>query len=308
MTEVDTVRIRAKYRLKLLFMLLVFVIFVGVFWEYQRMTQPLDEVAVIYVNGDNAAEVVVVPEVVNETAVPSEAAQTNENTPSADAQKDENQPAPQVAEENKENDNSQALPEFLNALKHTQEVVEQAQYSEPVLNKIIQAEPKTEPQSAEPKVFQDGKIEVYDSTKGVVGVVEEPKVEAKPEVKVENVKENVEVKEEAKPEPKLQEEEVKEVSDKAKQVVQDVAEAANDAVETAVEAKDEAKDLVKEEIEAVIEQEKSAAEKAEESVRQRVNYDLGQVEEAGEEAPIVLIPGLTSPAEPKAEVSESPEN
>ena len=50
--------------------------------------------------------------------------------------------------------------------------------------------------------------------------------------------------------------------------------------------------LVEKDIEAVAEKEKNIAQQAEESVRERVNKDLGMVEDAGEEAPIVLIPGL----------------
>lgn len=291
MAEIDGARMRAKYKLKLLFMLFVFVVLAGVFLEYQRFTQPLDEVAVIYVNGE-AASVVEMHKALAEEVV--EKPKVEENKP-----EEFKEPLQQPVKENetpKENApvvNADALPGFLDELKAAQELVGQVQYSEPVLNKIIQQEPKAEPQNAEPKIFQDGKIEVYDSNKGVVAVQEEPKpeapkVEEKPaEVKPEPAKAEekpIEQPEAPKADAKPQEEAAVIVEEKVSSAVNEVA--------AAVETAKEEENLLKEEIDAVIENEKKAAEKAEDSVRERVNQDLGKVEEAGEEAPIVLIPGL----------------
>lgn len=322
MAEVDGARIKAKYKLKLLFMMLVFVVLVGAFLEYQRMKQPLDEVAFVYANGSEQIDVMIEQQqdVISKPMVAldnKEVKQESAVREANGAKNKDNQPvAEQSAQVEKTVDNNlNALPEFLGVLKNAREVVERSQFGEPILNKIIQTEPMAEPQNTEQKVFQDGKIEVYDSNKGVVAVVETAEA-------VENVKQTDQantVNEVADKTTAKTEQKGTEVTEKVKQditnVAEDVAQAVegeNNAEESGVaiaqDAHKEIKDLAKEEIEAVLEQEKNVAEKAEDSVRQRINQDLGEVKEAGEDAPIVLIPGLVGKVGEQDTHNESQQN
>ena len=176
MAEIETARIMAKYKLKLMFLFVVFVGVCGAFMEYQRSKQPLDEATVIFVSGSNTADVTVAPQANTQVKTPKDEVKNDKvnpsvaiNTENVKLKENESQKEPEQV------DNPQALADFLAELQRVQGLVAAAQYSEPVLNKVIQAEPQATPKEAEPKIFQDGAIEIYDSNKGVVDVVTEDK-------------------------------------------------------------------------------------------------------------------------------------
>jgi len=210
---------RAKAKLQLLTMVLFFGLIAGAVFEYQQATAPLDEVVVVYHSLKNEAQKESVAQpVLNESKpeVVHEIPQAQNNV----------EPVQKVS----------AVDDFLGYMFEMQDKINAIKQEETILDKMKQSEPKKKDENVAKPTFEEGKIEVFDTEKGVISVVEEAH--------------DAEVK-----------------SDTLDNVSVEVETHENLPIEDASALVDE-------------------------NVRERVNGDIQEVQNNGEEAPVVLIPGM----------------
>ncbi|MBQ8750165.1 MAG: hypothetical protein IJZ30_00830 [Alphaproteobacteria bacterium] len=182
-------KIKAKESVKLLICVLIGIVIVGGVWEYKKAQAPLDNVLVVYHRGENVAKKI------DEKKVEIKKVEVMENKGEEKQEKvqveDENKKIEVI--ENKEADevkNIDAVGDFLGVMKDVRENLAGLEKPVSVLDKIKQEEVKVEDKVAV-NPFNDGEIEIYDSTKGVIDV---EKVEVIEEKKDESLKkENIEV-------------------------------------------------------------------------------------------------------------------
>lgn len=249
MVNNETEKMKAKYKTKLLAMLLLLVLVVGGLFEYYQALLPLDREVIVHIpskldiSSDQAKEKQAIEEKEAQKVVVEEvvAAQPKEED--------------SIQVSGAEDKHQQALPEFLDYMQQVNDNVSQVEQQPSALDKIKQSESedKSVEVKSQPQVHTD-KIEIYDTNKGVVGVIEVPSdavVVINP-ASEENKAEN------------------REVDQAVGEVVDDAAEAVAATIEAGEQAKAE----------------------AEEKLRQRVDQEINQMAEDGEEAPVVLIPGL----------------
>jgi hypothetical protein len=306
MTNVEAAKIKAKSKLILWCVILGCCVIVAGVWEYWHQTQPLYQTTLIYkpAGAEGGATVLEIasPVLMMENAEKnSEDTQKDEQKPVAAATIDktseseknevsennapvvqnsvnaeqQNTPAAEIEEPEPE---FEALQEFLIYMLELQQQLEQDVSGETVLDRIkqpeIKADENKEPASA--VSFEENKIEVYDSEKGVVGVIEvgEKKIEQGAELKPQTVEKN----EEPSPKPSAE--------------VQVPTIETEQAPEEPVMMLPEVIDNAMQEMKEVVEQAQNVATEAENQMRENVQAEISRVEENGDEAPIVLIPGL----------------
>lgn len=256
----ETAKIKAKSKLILWSTLLLCFGLLGGAWEYLHHVQPLDQKMLIFKPGNEAHLSDVLENTANDTAgiknvVSNEVKVVEEKTEQQEGA--ENHPIQEPEAE------FEALSEFLVYMQELQQQVEEIGQHVSVLDKIKQEEiaPKEE-KSQQVHLFDERKIEVYDSEKGVVGVID---VAEQRNETVENVQPEAaaEIKEKV-----LDENDVTVVD--AVEKIENAAEEINDTAEKA----------------------QMAAVEAENLLRENVQAEMQRVEESGDEAPIILIPGL----------------
>ncbi|MBE6462434.1 MAG: hypothetical protein E7005_01595 [Alphaproteobacteria bacterium] len=171
-TNNDIEKIKAKEKVKVLTLLLVFFVLLGGIWEYQNSYLPLDNIVVVY-------------KPVSKDAINKEEGELKEKT---EVIKEENK-IKDKSEKVEEIDNSKAMEEFLGYMDEVKNNLQEIEKPVMVLDKIIQ-EPEIKEEKKEVNPFEDGKLEIYDSEKGIVKVEEVKKVEEikKEEKKVEEIK------------------------------------------------------------------------------------------------------------------------
>ena len=171
-TNNDIEKIKAKEKVKVLTLLLVFFVLLGGIWEYQNSYLPLDNIVVVY-------------KPVSKEAINNEEGELKEKT---EVIKEENK-IEDKAEKVEVIDNSKAMEEFLGYMDEVKNNLQEIEKPVMVLDKIIQ-EPEIKEEKKEVNPFEDGKLEIYDSEKGIVKVEEVKKVEEikKEEKKVEEIK------------------------------------------------------------------------------------------------------------------------
>ena len=212
----DKAVIRARGRKDMLEALVMLVMTIGGVYEYQQITAPLDE-AIIFLSPSAVAA----PKQTPEDVTPQPAAET--------------QP--------------EAFKAFFNYMDKVNEQANQLiSYEGSALSHIKRAPEVAKTVKPDTHVFQDGKIEVYDSEKGVVAVVD-----------------------------------TKSPRDDVKNK-QSMAEEPAKADNSAEEADN-----------PIAEQEKQEA-LAQQQVQQQVEKELQKVAETGDDAPVVLLPGMSVPA------------
>lgn len=168
-TNNDIEKIKAKEKVKVLTLLLVFFVLLGGIWEYQNSYLPLDNIVVVY------------KPVSKEPINKKEGELKDDITVINEENKIEDK-----AVKVEEVDNSKALEEFLGYMDEVKNNLQEVEKPVMVLDKIIQ-EPEIKEEKMEVNPFEDGKLEIYDSEKGIVKVEEVKKVE---EIKKEDVKED----------------------------------------------------------------------------------------------------------------------
>lgn len=249
----ETARVKAKSKLILWWVLFVFFVAAGGFCEYLRHTQPLDETLVLYKPAGEENESGGVTE-----NIQPEQVKNSEQLPSI-----KNEQAEEIKEVTSQNVSEmvepepefEALQEFLIYMLESQQFLDDDAHHVTVLERIKQEENTvvSEPKKEDVK-FEENKIEVYDSEKGVVDVIEVP-------VPAEKVSEMFE------------------------------ETTAEEGTEHQASQTEEL-DLVQDEIKNVEDKMQKAAMDAENIMRENVQAEIQRVEETGDEAPIVLIPGL----------------
>lgn len=219
----DKAIIQSRGRKDMLWAIVVIVATLGGVYEYQQITAPLDE-AIIFLSP------------------------TTKDTSAKAPEVEEPKPVPTVKEENKkqENKDKQALKELLNYMDEINDKANQlVSYEGGALSHIKGSPTVAEAIKPDTRIFEDGKIEIYDSQKGVVDVVDtksssnndQPKQDVVEETKTENTSEET----------------------------------------TQMSEQEQAEAL------------------AHQQVKQQVAMDLQKVAENGEEAPVVLLPGMDIP-------------
>lgn len=307
MTNVEAAKIKAKSKLILWCVILGCCVIAAGVWEYWHQTQPLYQTTLIYkpAGAEGGATVL---EIASPVLMMENAEKNSEDT-----QKDEPKPVVKVAtidktsesEKNEVSENNapvvqnsvnaeqqntpaaeieepepefEALQEFLIYMLELQQQLEQDVSDETVLDRIKQPEIKAD-ENKEPNPvvsFEENKIEVYDSEKGVVGVIEvgEKKIEQRNEEKSQDVEKN--------------EEPIQKSAVEAQAPTVEAEQAPEEPVMMLPEVIDNAMQEMKE----VVEQAQNVAVEAENQMRENVQAEINRVEESGDEAPIVLIPGL----------------
>lgn len=213
----DKAVIQSRGKKDILISIAIMVAAIGSVYEYQQATALLDE-AVIFL-----------------TPVITE---TKDKIPEA---------KPLKKEPIKENNNRQNLKEFLDYIDKTNDKAKElVTYEGSVLSNIKGLPAVTEAIKPDPHIFEDGKIEIYDSQKGVIDVVD-----AKSSTSSDKPKQDVA--EEAKPE---------------------------DAPEAVTPMSEQ------EQAEAI----------AQQQIEKQVARDLQKAAETGDEAPVVLLPGMGVPS------------
>ncbi len=254
----ETAKIKAKSKVMLWCTLLVCFVLVGGAWEYLHQTQPLDQTTLIFKPEHENGKTV--EQVVNKKSVEQAKENKVENVPA----KDETVVVDSTAEPEEPEAEFEALQEFLGYMQELQKQIDGDWQHVSVLDKIEQEEiaPKEEkPQQV--VVFDENKIEVYDSEKGVVGVIDVTT----------QTKDIVEPVAEIKTEPQVKEE----VSAVEQAIVANGTEVIENAEQEIIDAAEKAQ---------------MAATAVENIVRENVQAEMNRVEESGDEMPIILIPGL----------------
>ncbi|MBR2273251.1 MAG: hypothetical protein IJ864_00220 [Alphaproteobacteria bacterium] len=255
-TEIS--KVRAKCKLWIGFFICLCGIGMGCWGEYQSWIRPLGSAVFIYVPARYVSSAIVplASDTVNQVMLKQH--HTEENVPVEIASPEE-----QLAEVKETNHDAAVLDtapvtdpknlnDFLDYLQTLRQQAEDVVLVPSALEQIKQIEPKLpEPQKSVP-IFEDGKIEIYDSEKGVIGVIDDHSAEQKNSV--------------------TQSEETEALQSSSKKADEEVA--------------------LKKELAEVVESQFQAEQSAERLVRERVQEDIYQVETSGDEAPIVLIPGL----------------
>ena len=218
----DVSVIKSRGRRDVLWAMVAIVAAIGGVFEYQQATMPLDE-AIIFlspVQTEPVVQKVIEPQPVTD-------------------------------------DHRQALREFLDYMDEANDKANQlVSYEGSALSRIKGAPTVTETIKPDAHIFQDGKIEIYDSEKGVVDVVD-----TKAPANDDKVKPDV-VEEQAKP---------------------------DDTTEEATRLNEQ------EQAELI----------AQQQVQRQVEKDLQQVAENGDEAPVVLLPGVGVPPVAESEAEET---
>ncbi len=167
MENIETTKIKAQGRVRLLTVIVLLLVLFGGIVEYKRLNAPDDEVMVVY----KASEKV---EKVKEFS-----------------NKEDVKPVVTVKKDEVEVNLSNAVDNFFGYFEKVREDLENVVEPSSALDKIVPIE-VVEEESKPEVVVEEGKIEIFDSEKGVVAkeepVVEEPKTEEKvEESKVEEV-------------------------------------------------------------------------------------------------------------------------
>lgn len=152
MENMELTKVRAEGRVRLLTVVFMLLVLAGGVREYQAMRAPEAQATVIYVRG-RASEA--------EQAVAEEAKPQLKEVADAAEAKEQNEP---LAE-------SDGAAMFFGYLNEVNQKLEKVSKPESALAKIIVTETKPE-EPAHEVIFEDGRIEIFDSEAGVVGVVE----------------------------------------------------------------------------------------------------------------------------------------
>ena len=167
MENIETTKVKAQGRVRLLTVVVVLLILFGGAIEYKRLYAPKDEMVVVYKTTKKTEKVV-------------------EYT-----KKDELKPVVTVKQNEVEVNLSNAVDNFFGYFEKVKEDLESVVEPVSALDNIVQSEP-VEVKKEEQKPFEEGKIEIYDEQKGVVAV-EEVKEELGEEVSLDEVYEDEEV-------------------------------------------------------------------------------------------------------------------
>ncbi len=230
MVNNETEKMKAKYKTKLLAMLLLLVLVAGGLFEYHQALLPLDREVIVHIpsrfdisldkakeNQVKEAQKAVVEEVVAAQPKQKDSAQVDKT----------------------EDKHQQALPEFLDYMQQVNDNVSQVEPQPSALDKIKQSESevKSVEVKSQPQVHTD-KIEIYDANKGVVGVIEVPSdavVVINPDLKENRVQNH-------------------EVEQAVGEVVDDAAEAVAATIEAGEQAKAEAEEKLRQRVDQEINQ------------------------------------------------------
>ncbi len=166
MTEDEIARQKAGCRVKLLIWVLIVAAAGAGFAEWRRSTAPLSSAVLVYQRAAAA-----LPAVDNVSAESKAVIEMAEKTPDSQVSA-ENAEIPAAAAQS--DANSGAVAEFLAYLRDVREDVDGLSEPEGVLMKIRQPEAVQQVEEPTAEAFKDGQIEIYDSEKGVVGIVEAP--------------------------------------------------------------------------------------------------------------------------------------
>ncbi len=171
-TNNDIEKLKAKEKVKVLTLLLVFLVLLGGIWEYQNSYLPLDNMIVVYKPYNKEVANKQDVEVKDEVTKANVGYEIEDKTIKVE-----------------EVDNSKALEEFLGYMDEVKNNLQEIEKPVLILDKIVQ-EPEVKIEKKEVNPFEEGKLEIYDSEKGIVKVedvkkVEEPKLDEK---KVDEIK------------------------------------------------------------------------------------------------------------------------
>lgn len=281
----ETAKVKAKAKLFIWFALFFCGVVAGLIWEYSRQTRPFDETVLIYKPMGETSAPAIIENVSGgiENIVENQAAKNEQTTEE-----------PQTEYE--------ILQEFLIYMLESQDFLDEDNQHVTVLDKIKQNSPAVEiasPEETAPKVEEKAEetvektIEITaektieDATaekskdNSAENKTEEPDSEKNTELKVEEKTQNVsnEV---------VTESEV--VTDN--KVVDVIPETAPVVEEDDVYPAENLLNFVSDEVRDTIDEIKNTAIEVENAMRENVQAEMQRVEEAGEEAPIILIPGL----------------
>ena len=171
--DTSVTKIKAKDKVRFLMVLLVSGSILGGIYEYHMAEFPLDEVNVIYV----APEMTAKNDAKNSEAEAQTKSVNNEETAKAeDKEKSEVVLKAQETQKNTEvTDHPQALNEFLGEMREIRARVDDIKVGGTILERLKQPESSVNTaETSNKQPFEEGKIEIYDSEKGVVEVIEEP--------------------------------------------------------------------------------------------------------------------------------------
>ncbi len=205
---------KAKEKVKVLVLLLVFGIMLGGVWEYQKAQTSLDGVWIVYnvtneVDGlsNQKAEKVEVIETPKEEVVEVEKIEVVE-TPKEDGQ--------QEVVENEVDKN--AAGEFLGYMGEIKDKLNSIDIPVMALDKIVVKIDESKPLE-ENADFKEGEIEIYDSERGVVAIEKVEIVTEKDESQKEEVTDNQSVENKEENSQEIIEEEVEETIDMMKNII-----------------------------------------------------------------------------------------
>lgn len=264
-----TAQLKAKNKLQFWTFILFSILVIGAGFEYISLTQPLDEVMVIYM--PQKSQTAGAPQKAEPAPEPKAAVEPKQAEPEV------KETAPEVKAEPKAEETKPAVDahphaaqELLGYMNEVKQKVESVTFSETALDKIKQNPAKPEQPAVTQQPFEENKIEIYDEKKGVVEVIETPAAVAPVQEKVEQ---------------------------KAEDAAQQIEAAEQQTAETIEKAKEEVASLVSE-ADAIAQQvldnqQVQEEQKAEEQATQAMQELMDSVGVSNdEEQPIVLIPAL----------------
>ncbi len=152
MENIETAKVKAQGRVRLLTVVVVMLVVIGGVVEYKRLNTPTDEMVVVYKTSKKVEKV-------------------KEFTKEEDVK-----PVVTVKEKNADVKLGNAVESFLGYFDKVREDLETVTEPVSALDNIVQAEPVEEVKEKAQEVFEEGKIEIYDSEKGVVAKEEVPVV------------------------------------------------------------------------------------------------------------------------------------
>ena len=156
-TNNDIEKIKAEEKVKVLTLLLLFFVLLGGVWEYQKSHSSLDSIIVVYKSSNE--EIGEEKRVVDNNVVENVKEERQEDN------------AKSQSEEQSLGDNSQILNEFFQYMDDVKNSLEEIEKPVLVLDKIIQVEEVVK-EKAEVNPFEEGKLEIYDTEKGIVKIEE----------------------------------------------------------------------------------------------------------------------------------------
>ena len=175
MENLETTKIKALSRVKLLAIVLFLLVLIGAYIEWQKKNKPLAEAIVIYkITEKKVDEIKSGTEVIEEKQIaPKDEVVVKENIEKENVSDDQNV----------EVKNNNIVAEFVAEIDEINQKLDDVKKPESALDKIIPLEVKKE-EKKEQVIFKDGEIEVFDDKNGVVKVESIPVVENNDEISV----------------------------------------------------------------------------------------------------------------------------